>query len=128
MVSQPEQDSPAQDGSDRKRKITFGAALGGAASVATIITLFLTVGQQQPQPQTHTTNGNGTTTPANIYPVNVQTNFLNSCEANGSRQVCECSLTWFEQHVPMPRFQQDENAVEQGLLPDDFASVETACG
>lgn len=123
MVSQSEQNT-----GDRKRKITFGAALGGAASVATVITLFLTVGQQQPQPQQHTTNDNGTTTPANIYPVNVQTNFLNSCEANGSRQVCECSLTWFEQHVPMPRFQRDENAVEQGLLPDDFASVESACG
>jgi hypothetical protein len=121
VVSQPEQ-------SGRKRKITFGAALGGAASVATILTLFLTVGQQSPQPQSHTTNDNGTTTPANIYPVNVQTNFLNSCEANGSRQVCECSLTWFEQHVTIPRFQQDENAVDQGLLPDDFASVETACG
>jgi hypothetical protein len=121
-VNQPEQSG------DRRRKFTFGAALGGAASVATIITLFLTVGQQQPQPRQLTTNGNGTTTPANIYPVNVRTNFLNSCEANGSRQVCECSLTWFEQHVPMPRFQQDEAEAEQGLMPADFVSVETACG
>ena len=119
-MSQPEDDG-------RKRKFPFGAALGGAASVATIITLFLTVGQQ-PQPEQHTTNGIGMTTPANVYPVNVQTNFLNSCEANGSRQVCECSLTWFQQHVPMPRFQQDETNAEQGLMPADFASVESACG
>jgi hypothetical protein len=118
-VTQPEQDG------GRTRK--FGAVLG-AASVATIIVLFLTVGQQQPPPRQPTTNDNGTTTAANIYPVNVQTNFLNSCEASGSRQVCECSLTWFRQHVPMPRFQQDEAAAEQGLMPADFVSVESACG
>jgi hypothetical protein len=119
-VTQPEQDGGG------KRK--FGAMLGGAVSVATIITLSLTVGQQEPQPQQLTTNDNGTTTSANIYPVNVQTNFLNNCEANGSRQICECSLTWFEQHVPMPRFQQDGAAAEQGLMPADFVSVESACG
>ena len=105
----------------------FGAVLG-SLSVATIITLYLTVGQQQSPPQQPTTNDNGTTTAANIYPANVQTDFINSCEANGSSQICECSLAWFKQHVPMPRFQQDEAAAEQGLMPADFVSVESACG
>jgi len=118
-VSQPEQDG--------KRRFTFGAALGGTVLVAAIITLFLTVGEQQPQPQ-HTTDSNSVATPANGYPVNIRTNFLDRCEANGSHQVCQCSLTWFEQHVPMPRFQQDETEAEQGLMPADFASVESACG
>ena len=119
-MSQPEQDG--------RRRFSFGAALGGTALVAAIITLFLTVGQDQPQPRQHTTDGNVLTTPANGYPVNIRTSFLDRCEANGSHQVCECSLTWFEQHVPMPRFQQDETEAEQGLMPTDFASVESACG
>jgi hypothetical protein len=112
----------------KRTKITAGAILGGAASIATILTLFLTL-DQQPQPQQQNSpNHNGVATAANAYPVNVQSNFLNSCESNGSVSVCECSLSWFQQHVPMSQFEQDETDIEQGGSPVDIASVERACG
>jgi hypothetical protein len=123
-------DPPPDQDANRKRrnKIAAGTVLTGAASIATILTLFLTVGQQQPQPSTNTPTGNGVNTPANAYPVNVETNFLNSCEANGALSVCQCSLTWFEHHVSMARFQQDEADLTQGFTPADIANVTQACG
>jgi hypothetical protein len=106
------------------------AALGVAASIATILTLFLTLGQQQNNtPSPGSGGGSGdTTTSSNAYPANVQSNFLNSCEVNGSPSVCECSLSWFEQHVSLSQFEQDESELEQGGQPADITSVEQACG
>jgi hypothetical protein len=127
----PPQQRP--DGDERKRrsrkkKYTAAGVLGVAASIATILTLFITL-DQQPQPNNGPNTGGGSaTTPANVYPVNVQTNFLNSCEANGSPQVCECSLSWFEQHVTLSQFEQDETELEQGGQPADIVSVEQTCG
>jgi hypothetical protein len=127
----PRYDVPAgPPGRTRRQKVTFGTALGVAASIATILTLFITLGQQPSQQQSTVPNGNSadTATPANIYPAGTQANFLNSCEASGSARVCECSLSWFEQHVGINQFNQDEIEVDQGTLPADITSVEQACG
>jgi hypothetical protein len=128
----PRYNMPAEPpGRTRRQKVTFGTALGVAASIATILTLFLTLGQQ-PSQQQSTVPKNADTgtaaTPVNIYPASVQTNFLNSCEANGSAWICQCSLSWFEQHVGINQFNQDEIEVDQGNVPADITSVEQACG
>lgn len=128
----PPQQPPDEDEQrrrSRKKKYTAAGILGAAASIATILTLFITLDQQpQPTNTSNTNDGGSGTTVANAYPVNVQSNFLNSCEANGSQSVCECSLSWFEQHVPISRFEQDETEIEQGGQPADIVSVEQACG
>ena len=111
----------------RKNRITAGAILGTAASIATILTLFITL-DQQPQQNNIPNNNIGQNTPATAYPVNVQSNFLNSCETNGPQNVCECSLTWFEQHISLSQFEQDETDIEQGASPVDISNVERACG
>ncbi|HEX4705308.1 MAG TPA: hypothetical protein VH352_24485 [Pseudonocardiaceae bacterium] len=119
---------PERNGPTRKQKVTFGTALGIAASIATILTLFLTLGQEQPQQSNTPRGGAGTVTPANVYPANVQANFLNSCEASGPQSVCECSLSWFQNHVGIQQFEQDETDVNQGFQPADVANVQAACG
>lgn len=102
--------------------------IGGIASFATIavIALFATL-SQLPQQSNPSTTDNGVTTPVN-YPVQVQTNFLNSCKGDSPQSVCQCSLSWFEQNVPVGQFQQDEAAIEQGGRPSDMVGVEQACG
>ncbi len=110
----------------RKNKITAGAILGSAAAVAAILTLFL-ISDQQPQPPPRAPSGNRVTIP-DAYPANVQTNFLTSCEATGPAAVCECSLSWFQQHIPISQFEQDETELEQGRSTVDIGSVEQACG
>lgn len=102
--------------------------IGGIASVAVIavITLFVTLSQLPPQTNPGDTN-NSVTTPVN-YPLQVQTNFLNSCKGDSPQSVCQCSLSWFEQNVPVAQFQQDEVAIQQGGRPADMVGVEQACG
>lgn len=123
------QDQPPPDPAEhqrrrRKKRITAGAILGGAASIGVILTLFIML-TQQPQQQNNVPTNVGQNTPALAYPVNVETRFLNSCEANGPQKVCQCSLNWFEQHVPLSQFEED---IEQGGLPVDISNVEQACG
>ena len=125
-------DSQAESGRGSRRK-KLGGALGAAASVATILTLFLTVGQNN-----HTSGGSpggssggssgGTTQTQAAYPVNIQTNWLNSCEVNSTVATCECGLTWFEQNVPLQRFEQDQAEFNQGTEPADLVSARQACG
>jgi len=125
----PPQQRPDEDEQRRrskKKKYTAAGVLGVAASIATIITLFITL-DQQPQPN-NGPNGNNATTPANAYPINVQSNFLNSCETTGTPSVCQCSLSWFEQHVSLAQFEQDELDVAQGGQPVDVVSVRQTCG
>lgn len=43
------------------------------------------------------------------YPVNVQTNYLNACEAKGgSSSRCNCTLDWLESNVSYTQFQADD--------------------
>jgi hypothetical protein len=129
-------DSQAESGRGSRRK-KLGGALGAAASVATILTLFLTIGQNN-----HTSGGSpggssggspggssgATTQPQAAYPVNIQTNWLNSCEVDSTVATCECGLTWFEQNVPLQRFEQDQAEFNQGTEPADLVSARQACG
>lgn len=51
------------------------------------------------------------------YPVNVQTNYLNSCEAIGGKatpKACGCTLSYIEARVPLGQFQTSENALTSG--------------
>jgi hypothetical protein len=126
--------SPPHSGPDNaghKKKSTkkkWAAALSVAASVATILTLFITLGQQPQQNSTPSTGGGTTTTSSGAYPVNVESNFLNSCEANAPVQACQCTLSWFETHVSLSQFQQDEVALGQGSEPPDIVDATQACG
>ena len=103
--------------------------IGGIASVVVIavITLFVTLSQLPQQTNDPSSTTNSVTTPVN-YPLGVQTNFLNSCKGDSPQSVCQCSLSWFEQNVPVAQFQQDEAAIQQGSRPADMVGVEQACG
>lgn len=102
--------------------------LGGIASVVVIagFALFVTLSQLPQQSDPSNTNGT-VSTPVN-YPLQVQTNFLNGCKSGSPSSVCQCSLSWFEQNVPVAQFQQDEAAIAQGGRPADMVGVEQACG
>ncbi len=112
----------------KKNKKKYVAALSVAASIATILTLFLTLGQQSPNTTPGTNGGGNATTSSSSYPVNVQTNFLNSCEVNGSAQTCQCDLSWLESNVSLNQFEQDEATANQGTIPADLTAAVQACG
>ncbi len=102
-------------------KKKWAGGLGVAASVATILTLFLTLGQPSSTP---TPNPTITTT---AYPQNIQSNFLNSCEVNGSVSSCQCSLSFFETTVSLSQFLQDDQQASQGVVTQDFVNAANAC-
>jgi hypothetical protein len=114
--SQPNQSIPAAPENRRGRRwrrITLGAVV----AVAAVLSLFLTVNRQNQPP----------TTTSNSYPVHVRSTFLTSCETNGSQAICDCTLSWFEQHVSYQQFEQDQTDVNQGSQPVDIGSAERAC-
>lgn len=63
------------------------------------------------------------------YPTNVQSNFLNACEANGGAvSTCGCTLKWFESHKSLTQFIADDNQVNNGGVPSDMVKASAACG
>jgi hypothetical protein len=104
-----------------------GAALGTMASIATILTLFLTLGQS---------SSSSTTPPAEVsttqaaYPANVDQNYLSSCEqtSNGNVAYCQCTLNWFQDNVAYTQFLADEDMLSNGQTPADLTEAENACG
>lgn len=99
------------------RRQKWAGGLSVAASIATILTLLLTLGG----------SSSSTQQPAS-YPVNVQSNFLNSCEQSATVAQCSCALSFFEASVPLGRFEQDELLVEQGQVPGDVTAAKFTCG
>jgi hypothetical protein len=124
-----EESSPGSPRMSGKKKWTIGGALTGAASIATILTLLITAGQSSSsQSQQGNGQSQGDSPAAVAYPVNIQTNFLNACEENGTQAACQCSLSWFEQHVSLQQFEQDDAEAGQGVTPSDLTLAEEACG
>jgi hypothetical protein len=125
-----EESSPGSPRMSGKKKWTIGGALTGAASIATILTLLITAGQSSSSSQGQQGNGQsqGDSPATATYPVNIQTNFLNACEENGTQAACQCSLSWFEQHVSLQQFEQDDAEADQGITPPDLTLAEEACG
>lgn len=63
------------------------------------------------------------------YPASVQSNFLNSCEANGGAvSTCGCALNWFESHASLTQFMADEDQVNSGGTPPDAEKAIASCG
>lgn len=123
----PMQVPPQTDKYTLKQKASCGGALGVAASIATILTLFLTVGQQQtPSPQASSPASQPSQASA-AYPVNIQTNYLNSCEVNASASACQCTLSWLEANVSLSQFNADNNEADQGVEPQDEVNAVRAC-
>jgi hypothetical protein len=63
------------------------------------------------------------------YPANVQTNFLNACETNGSLAYCDCTLSQVEAHVSLGTFQTADAAINAGdtNYPSWLLDAATAC-
>jgi hypothetical protein len=102
-----------------RRKWTIGGVLAGTASAVTILT-FLASGNSP---------GPSSSQASDSYPVNVQANFLNACEASAPVSACQCTLTWFEGNVTLAQFEQDEATLEQtGQQPADLRDAVAACG
>ncbi len=106
--------------------------LGGIASLVTIITFLNanngTSSTQNNNAGTVTTPVAAATATISGYPVNIQTDFLNSCEVSGSQQVCQCDLTWYEQHISLARFEQDATEESEGITVPDAVDAQEACG
>lgn len=117
------------------RKGRASAILGTCASIATILTLFLTLGQNSSS-SSNTSNSSSTTpsttaaTTQAAYPASVDQNFLSSCEqsSNGNVSFCQCTLNWFQANVSLTQFEADEDLAENGQTPTDLTKAESACG
>ena len=116
-----------------RKKFTVGGALGSAASVATILTFLHPASPAVPAP------GPAVTTPpvpvtASSIPASAASNYLSNCESDISGpSFCECTLNWFNAHVPQSQFVQDTAALEQyeqsltSDPPQDFVEASAAC-
>jgi hypothetical protein len=124
MSEESSSGSPRMSG---RKKWTIGGALTGAASIATILTLLITAGQSS-QSQSGNGKSQGDSAVTAAYPVNIQTNFLNACEENGTQAGCQCDLSWFEQHVSLQQFEQDDAEADQGVTPPDLTLAAESCG
>jgi hypothetical protein len=53
------------------------------------------------------------------YPVNVRTNFLNSCEQSGGNvKACDCAISYIEKHVKLTTFTAVDQAIDNGSKDD----------
>jgi hypothetical protein len=64
------------------------------------------------------------------YPTDVQQAWLSACEQrnNTSVSLCQCELTYFEQHASLQVFEQDYGQVQPGTIPPHYADVVNVCG
>jgi hypothetical protein len=56
----------------------------------------------------------GTSSTTTTYPINIQTNFLNSCEGSSTVAKCGCTLTYIETHVSLTTFEAADQAIRAG--------------
>lgn len=63
------------------------------------------------------------------YPKNIQSNFLNACEANSTASRCGCILKNVEAHVSLHTFEVADRAVASGSssVPSWLTSAVHAC-
>jgi hypothetical protein len=62
------------------------------------------------------------------YPSDVRANFLKACEVKGSDKVCNCTLSWFEKHISLKRFEAADDAVRRGKgAPQWMYTAARAC-
>jgi len=47
----------------------------------------------------------------NSWPANIESNFLNSCETNGTRSRCECALSNLREKMTADEFEAAEKAL-----------------
>jgi hypothetical protein len=122
----PRQPDPGHSPPKRKPRVGKGARLaaflGVLASVATILSFCVALGQGSGD------QGNSTPTPTPRYPDSVRADFLSSCEAGTSASECECALSWFEAHVPLRQFRDEDQLVRSGQIPLSVEEAIQACG
>jgi hypothetical protein len=72
------------------------------------------------------------TPPVVPYPAAVQQGWLNDCENSSSSfhtvPVCECELSYFENHVSAQQFEQDYGDTLPGVVPPELAGAEACMG
>ena len=54
------------------------------------------------------------------YPANIQTNFLNACEVQGSVSQCGCALQYIEARIPLAEFETAEADIKAGRSTPDW--------
>lgn len=117
------------------RKGRAGAIRGSLASIATILTLFITVGCSSGSSGSNGGNSSSVTPPPPVpttqvaYPATVEQNYLSNCEqGNGNAAFCQCTLNWFEAHITYTQFlANDSMARRSGQTPADLTNAEDAC-
>jgi hypothetical protein len=72
--------------------------------------------------------GIGTGCGGNDWPANIESNFLNSCEAQGSRSKCECALANLKEKMTADQFEAAEKAlVTSGTADSRITDAIAAC-
>jgi hypothetical protein len=117
---------PQGRGWSRRQKQGAGV-LGTLASLATILTLFLTLGQSAPAPGAPPSVF---TPPASAaYPAAARQQYLTACDNSGSATPaqCSCMMAWFTANISYTRFEADNQLAGQGIKPADLTSAQEAC-
>jgi hypothetical protein len=66
--------------------------------------------------------------PITLYPAAVQQGWLSDCEGRSFNTVpiCECELSYFEDHATAQQFENDYSQMPAGVVPPELAGAE-AC-
>jgi hypothetical protein len=66
--------------------------------------------------------------PLGAYPANVETMFLNICEAKGAVTACTCALNYLEQHETANQMLVDADYIGRtGIYPASFQGAIATC-
>jgi hypothetical protein len=121
-------------GLSNRQKVTLGGTLGVIASIATILSFLLALGNHPGHPHPGQTYpavssyspspppstvvpSTASSTPAvlSTYPASAQNSILSECEAANAAPAsyCQCNVSWVEANVPYSMFVQDPAMWEQ---------------
>jgi hypothetical protein len=100
------------------------AIFGGGTAITIVIVIGSQIGGQ---PGVQAQAGQ----PSYIYPASVQQGWLNDCESISDNfhtvPICECELSYFENHVSAAIFEQDYGDSLPGVVPSQLDGAEAAC-
>ena len=62
-----------------------------------------------------------------VYPAEVVSNFLKTCETQAEKHVCRCALDAVEEKFTLEQFQAFEARVSKGDFPKEFMDAVAEC-
>jgi hypothetical protein len=121
--SYPEKPGRSEGGDARRRSPFLGvlkaaplvvklllAIFGGSTTIIVVVVIGNVIFPPSPGP----------------YPPATQQQWLSDCEglSFNTASKCQCELSYFEQHVTAPQFEQDYSSMPPGVVPPELAGAE----